>query len=101
MVSDIDIDNETRELTFKQGITWGYFLSFGVIAFFFMKKKKNICPINHIQLIEISEKKLTGRLIIIYTENIKYVLEIRSKAALRDMLLKIPSLLPNVKILAL
>lgn len=98
MVSDINIDNETKELTFKQALMGSYyFWFFGFCALFFMKKKKNICPINHIRLIEISEKKMSGRLIIIYTENIKYVLEIRNKTAWKDMLTKIPSLLPNVE----
>lgn len=41
MVSDINIDNETKELTFKQALMGSYyFWFFGFCAFFFMKKKK-------------------------------------------------------------
>lgn len=101
MISNLAIDPTTNNLIYEQKSSPFYILGYGLISLFFRKKDKTICPVNAINLIETSSTVMTGRLITVYTDQTKYVLEVRSRETWQILCDKLPSLLPNVRIKSL
>lgn len=72
---------ENGDIEFEQKPTGITFLTFGLFALFFNKKRRVLCNKNDIKEITSSSKAMTGKLIGITTQNTMYILEMRNAEA--------------------
>ncbi|MDV5228405.1 hypothetical protein AB7Z54_21440 [Providencia manganoxydans] len=98
LVSQIDVNETKSSLIYEQKMSLIYFLFGGWFSFFFMKKKGNrtVCFLRDINSIDISSTVMTGNLITVNTNDIRYVLEARNKKTWVDICKTLPSILPNI-----
>ncbi|QIQ21352.1 hypothetical protein [Zophobihabitans entericus] len=85
-VSRINLSTDGRVL-FEQKVGFADYLKFGLPALFFKKKNPQICRVEDVVVIETSSTMLTGNLIVIYTQDCKYVLVARDKTTWQDIVI--------------
>ncbi len=84
MISNIEI-LENGDMEFEQKLSGLYFIMFGFISFFFMKKNKFVCNKNEVLKIKSVSSIMKGNLITITTEDKTLFMEMNGKKALVEV----------------
>lgn len=79
-VSAIQFGNDGT-IQFEQKMNLINFFMFGIWAFLFKKKDKSVCHIDSVTSVETSISMMSGKLVKIFTNDVCYIFEMRSKEA--------------------